>query len=619
MQILVADYETYFGDDYTLSKMTTESYIRDRRFEAHGCAFFTPGYQPRWVAGRDLPAFLQQIDWSDTALMCWHAQFDGLIFSHHYGIKPKFWFCPMSMSRMMLGNHISVSLDSVRKHFNLPPKTTPYNLFRGRRWHELSPAVQQQMGEGACDEVRSIWHIFQTLMQQGFPEEELSVIDLTIRMFTEPVLRADVDLLAQLWESEDKRKKTALVDLGVAESDLQSAQKFQELLEAEGVEIEYKEGKNGPIPAFAKNDEFIQGLLDDADDKVRALAEARLGVKSTLLQTRAATLGFMASRGSLPVYLRYCGAGTLRFSGGDGANWQNFKRQDPDNPKEASPLRRSIMAPEGYLLAPVDLSQIEARVCAYLAGQEDLLEKFRTKQDPYIGMASAAYGYEVTPDMKVQRGTGKQLILSCQYMAAEVSIQKTARLGIYGPPVHIDLATALRWKNSYRSTNAEIVQYWKTASRMLSRIAGGPPLDWGPAHIKDKRIYLPNGTVLVYDTLAFHKPAGEELEKCKPFERDGYWRVQTRQGWKTMHGGKITQHLCEAVSRVIVTQAALRISAAGFRILNIPHDELLVLVKQDGREQEALEFCLNEMRRTPEWLPGISLAAEGSLGIRYEK
>ena len=123
-------------------------------------------------------------------------------------------------------------------------------------------------------------------------------------MFTEPVLRADVELLGKVWTDEQMRKAERLAALNVSAKDLGSNDVFAGLLQAEGVEIAYKQGKNGLIPAFAKTDEFMRELLDDDDPRIRALAEARLGTKSTLLQTRAETLGYMAGRGPLAVYLR---------------------------------------------------------------------------------------------------------------------------------------------------------------------------------------------------------------------------------------------------------------------------------------------------------------------------
>ena len=385
MRFVTADWETRFSSkDYTLSRMSTEAYIRDFRFKAHGVAIkWSPDTLARWYNEDQARYLLAQEDWSDTFLIHHHAQFDSLIESHHYNVHPKMIGCTLSMARLMLGNHLSVSLEQVRRHFGMPGKTTPYSAFDGKTWEELSHATQQQMAEGACDEVESIWTIFCRLMKDGFPKEELYVVDATVKMFSEPVLRGDIDLLAKVWEEESSAKALRLAELGVEKTELASADKFAALLRAEGVEPATKDGKVDAatgkpreIYAFAKTDQFMRDLLEDDSPRVRTLAEARLGEKSTLLQTRAETLGWMARRGSLPCYLRYAGAHTTRWSGGDGVNWQNFKR--------GSDIRRAIMAPEGYLLAPIDLSQIECRVLCWLAGQEDYVEKFRQGIDPYI-------------------------------------------------------------------------------------------------------------------------------------------------------------------------------------------------------------------------------------------
>lgn len=622
---VVLDFETFYSDDYTLPKMTTESYIRDPRFEAHGASIkWSPNHNAKWYPEKELRYVLKEHDWANTFLISHHAQFDHLILSHHYGVQPKMRGCTLSMARLMLGNHIGVSLDSVRKQFGLTAKTTPYNLFKNLRWHEMSPDIQKQVADGCCDEVESIWRIFCTLIEQGFPQEEMEVVDVTMRMFTDPVLRADVDLLAKIWERERDSKEARMQALGIAESELQSADKFISLLKDEGVEIEYKKGKNGLIPAIAKNDDFMRNLLEDDNDRIRGLAEARIGAKSTGMQTRAATLGWMASRGPLCVYLRYAGAGTLRASGGDGANWLNFKR--------ASDLRRSILAPEGYLLAPIDSSQIECRVLHYLAGgpDEPVIQQFRAGKDVYIPVATQFYQEPIykpklddprRAEMEAKRGMGKQGRLMCGYGAAGKQFKATAKAGLYGPPVDISIEEANRFVALYRETNPSICAkntgYWRQADRMLKHLANGTEIPWGPLLVKDHRIWLPNGCAILYDTLEWHYPG--EQEECRDFERGGYWRVKTRHGWKKMWGSKLVQNICEGVSRVIVSQAMIRITRMGYRVLNWPYDELLVPILKDGNEQWHVARCVAEMKRDVPWLPGLPLDCEAHLSERYSK
>jgi hypothetical protein len=145
--------------------MTTEAYVRDPRFEVHGVSIRWPGSERiTWFAGINVKPNLD-IDWRNTALLCHHTQFDGLILAHHYGIVPKMYLDTMSMGRLLLGQDVSVSLESLAKLFGLGTKTVPYDLFKGKHWHELSPAIQQAVAQGCCDDVALTWQLFCILMK----------------------------------------------------------------------------------------------------------------------------------------------------------------------------------------------------------------------------------------------------------------------------------------------------------------------------------------------------------------------------------------------------------------------------------------------------------------------
>ena len=131
MNIITLDFETFFSDDYTLKKMTTESYVRDSRFRAHGVGirWQEPGHnldwpiRTAWFSGENIAAGLANFDWSQTAVLAHHAHFDGLILAHHYGVRPALWLDTLSMARALIGNHLSVSLESLAAHFGLEAKT----------------------------------------------------------------------------------------------------------------------------------------------------------------------------------------------------------------------------------------------------------------------------------------------------------------------------------------------------------------------------------------------------------------------------------------------------------------------------------------------------------------
>jgi DNA polymerase len=425
MKFVTGDAETFFDrkNKYSLSVMTQEEYLRDPKFEMHGIALKWGNVPAKWYDEKEWRYICKEEDWSDVFFLAHHNAFDASILNWHYGIKPAMLGCTMSMGKLLLGAHISVSLDSMRKHFGIPAKVTPYGLFDGKRWSELTPDVRELVADGAVDEVESIYKMFTEHLAPEFPVEEYTVVDMIIRMFSEPVIRLDGPLLAKVWQDEALKKQNLLQQLGLRETDLQSADKFAELLRAEGIEPEMKPGivskKTGRSKdnyAFAAKDNFMRELLESDNEKISTLASARVGVKSTITQTRAESLGWIYSRGPCPFYLNYAGAGTLRVVGGGSINPLNFKRN--------SDIRRSICAPEGFVLAPVDSSQIEARCLNYLAGQWDVIERFREGKDPYTAIATQFYGEEIykpakgdprKAEMEMKRGTGKQAELSCGY------------------------------------------------------------------------------------------------------------------------------------------------------------------------------------------------------------
>lgn len=588
MNIITLDFETFFSDDYSLSKMTTEAYVRDPRFEAHGCAIRFPTAGTDWWDGADLKAVFGDIDWANTACLCHHAQFDGLILSHHYGVKPRVWLDTLSMARLLLGNHLSVGLDALARHFHLAAKTVPYNLFRGLYWRDLPDSVRTLVSSGACHDVELTWQLF-NILGKDFPREEYQVIDTTIRMFTEPTLQADLPALAKVWTSEVGAKEKRLKELNVSEADLQSAERFAQLLRNEGIEPATKPGKNGEIYAFAKNDAFMKELQEDEDERVRTLAEARLGAKSTLLQTRAETIGWMGRRGALCCYLRYAGAHTSRWSGGDGANWQNG----------VPAINDAIHPPNGFELIKPDASQVECRLLNFVAGQEDKIEDFRLGRDPYVGVAEAFCGHPVNKkDHPVLRQAGKVVELQAGYGSGGEKIRATLR---NKANIIISSEEGEKYKWAYRNTHPRVCDLWKEAGEIITDLAAGRERKWGPVDIADRRIWLPNDIPLIYESLNWHHD--EETG-------DRYWRLKTRSGYHKMYGAKLVENLIQALARVVVSQAMIRIRDLGYRIVNMRHDDLWILIPKDGSERQHIEKCRIEMCRTPVWLPGIPLDAE---------
>jgi DNA polymerase I-like protein with 3'-5' exonuclease and polymerase domains len=415
MKFAVLDFETYYSADYTLKKQTTEGYVRDPRFKMHCVAVRVmdklpgPGENPAHNTDVMDDATFRQVAHlaKDYAVVCHKASFDGLILSHHYGVRPAFYFDTLSMARLVFPHDKNHSLEALAKKFNLPSKIVPYNEFRGHR--ALSPDLYQRLAAGAAHDVELTYIIFRKLLPL-IPRSELRVIDMTIRMFTEPALHFDYQGGLDYQQALATSKQNLLSSLGVSKGELQSSEKFAEILRSLGVEPPTKKSeKTGKdIYAFAKTDDAMKELCDDEDDRVSALCNARLGQKSTLNETRAERLLRMCERGNLTVPLRYYGAGASgRFSGEDKINFQNFPR--------SGEIRRLLMSPPGFVLLVGDLSQIECRMLNWLAGEHWVLDAFAQGRDIYSELATAFYRRLITksPDTAKERGMGKQVELSC--------------------------------------------------------------------------------------------------------------------------------------------------------------------------------------------------------------
>ena len=412
MDIVTIDFETYYDKDYSLSKMTTEAYVRSHNFEVIGVGVKVNNYPTDWYSGDNPGKFLNSLDYRDKAILCHNTAFDGAILSWHFGIRPKLWLDTLSMARPFHQMTVGGSLAALATYYGLGAKGDEVVNALGKERKDFSPDELARYAEYCKNDVEITKKLFDKLAK-GFPVSEIMVIDQILRMYTEPTIELDVKLLQTHLQEVLTRKRTLINDLGLSGiSDeainkmLMSNDIFAKYLKNLGIDPPTKvsptTGKQ--TWAFAKTDKAMTELLEHPDERVQSVVAARLGVKSTLEETRTNALIGVATRGRLPIMLNYYGAHTGRLSGGDKLNLQNLPSRGNTS------IKKALRAPEGYVLVAADSSQIEARLVAWLAGQDDLVQAFRESRDVYSEFASEVYGRKITKADKVERFVGKTCI-----------------------------------------------------------------------------------------------------------------------------------------------------------------------------------------------------------------
>jgi len=643
--ILTIDFETRWDSkDYTLSKMTTEEYIRDARFKAFGACIHEYGNDKvtQWYRDDELHRILSTYDWTQTAILAHNAQFDVSILEWKYDTHPAFIFDTLSMARALRGVEVGNSLAKLASDFNLPPKGRAVHSTDGAV--ELRKDVEIELAEYCKHDVYLCEQIFNRLIT-GYPAKELRLIDMTLKMYTRPMLVLDEAMLLKALEEERTSREKLLQKLNIEETALASNPQFASILKTLGVVPPTKVSKTTgkETLALAKNDALFQALLNGEREDVALLCEARLRVKSTTERTRAQRFLDISQRGSLPVPLSYYGAKSGRWSASKGSaiNMQNLKR--------GSFLRKAIMAPEGTQLVVGDLSQIEPRVLAWLCDYEDMLTIFRSGNDAYAAFGAQMFNIpglskESHPDL---RQSAKSALLGCGYGLGWASFASQLLVGFLGaPPVRYEKAFAkklgvtsemvekfLDWEDNlvkmseiphncselelaihcvtakriidiYRATAYQVVSFWEMCNDLLEvALYGGAECKHKCLTFRKGEIELPNGMKLLYP----------DLRKVK----DDKGRSQYVYGPDAtkIYAGKITNNVTQALARIVMTDGMLRVQKR-YPVVGTVHDELICVVP-DEEAKEALPWVLAQMTAEPSYMRGIPLDADGGYNRRY--
>jgi DNA polymerase len=337
LNLITLDFETFYDVGFSLSNLTTEEYIRDPKFQVVGFAVKIDDGKTKWYSGthEELKAELNKIDWENALLVCHNMIFDGAILSFIYNITPKIYLDTLCMARAIHGTNAGGSLAYLSKHYNLGEKGTEVLDAKGKRLEDFQPHELHRYGQYCINDTELTYKLFQ-ILSKDFPHDELKLIDITIRMFTEPLLEVNDGLLITRLEElkiETQQLLQGLMSRLECEDEesvrkkLASNKQFAELITELGAVVPLKISPTTDKETFAlaKTDEGFIDLQNHEDSFIQELCSVRLGTKSTIEQSRIERFIGVGARnkGKLPIPLKYYGAHTGRWSGSDKVNFQN--------------------------------------------------------------------------------------------------------------------------------------------------------------------------------------------------------------------------------------------------------------------------------------------------------
>jgi DNA polymerase len=613
LSLITLDFETYYSKDYSLTKLSTEQYINDPRFEVIGVAIKVDDGPCEFFSG-DHGSLKKQLDiynWTESALLAHNSLFDAAILSWRFDIHPAFIYDTYSMAKGLHGVGVKKSLKELASRYKVGEKGDEVLRTLGMRRADFSDPAMLAYANYCINDAEITYKLF-IKMLDGFPEHELELINLTLKMFTEPVLKLDVGVL-ETRAGEITREKSELMQglmdqLGcVTEEEvrvnLASGAKFSEILRKNNItpptKISVATGQS--IPALAKTDAGFIALQDHEDPLIQQLCAARLGVKSTLEESRIERFRGIAERnlGKLPIPLAYYAAHTGRWGGSDGVNLQNLPSRDAR--KRA--LKEAIVAPAGCVIINADSAQIEARILAWLAGQEDLVNQFASNQDVYSNFAKEIF--QVSFVDKKQRHVGKTCVLGLGYGTGSQKLQRTLELGT--PSVNLPLSQCIQIVRLYRQKNYKITSLWNQGNQVIITL-----LDWPTSGesfyfgehktipVAPIGLALPNNLYINYHDLRM--------------DNNGYV-YSSSKGPVHIWGGVVTENVVQALARVVIGEQMTRI-ASQYRVVLTVHDSIVCVVPEQQAET-AMGFIKQIMSTPPAWAPGLPLSCDVKSGKSY--
>lgn len=354
--------------------------------------------------------------------------------------------------------------------------------------------------------------------------------------------------------------------------------------------------------SLAKDDPECIAWEDEHGDTYPFIGAIRNYRRCNMLYKKLCTIDSqLLASGYAPVLLKYFGGHTGRWSGDGGVNYQNLPRGELFGVN----LRSLLRAPEGKTFITVDLSQIEARITLWFAGDVKTLDLIRGGMDLYEAHARATMGYSDPRPLKEYdkvmgtaiRQMAKVRVLGLGFGCGAVKFITVAKI-MSGGEVNLTLEESKKVVEAYRSFNRGVVTTWRKLEGHVAK----------HAHTgMDAEFELPSGRKMVFKDV---KNLGGKLSVLS-CQGGSLYRKYT---W----GGTLLENLVQATARDILGYYIKILADEGVDIRLHVHDEIVALC-DEADANRILNRMLEVMSVPPPWISDLPIAAEGDISNYYKK
>jgi DNA polymerase len=662
--VIVLDFETFFTTEYSLKKMSTIEHITDERFEVLGLSVVEEESAPRFIREPEVRAYLDNLqrlygpDLAGCTVVAHNAAYDCAILNWIYDIRPKFIIDTLGLARHWNSRAMN-GLEFLAEREGLPPKgdTLRFKEWTTRRRYKprggrkkkfkmmpirlplITEPMWKELEDYANHDGFLEWELFKRYMPRvSRPEVELNALNHTMHLYIDPVIQVDEKVGLEIIDAMEEEIDLVMAEVGHTRQEISGENSFEGIMEDAlvlagddiGHYLKGAKNKRGFKLAIAKADRERELLETHADARVRQLMAAKNALSSWpnhITRVRNIIAQCKAAGGVLPVPLRYFGAHTGRWSGGEKINLQNLGSRGHRLIKR---IRTMLIAPPGHEFVIADASAIEMVILAYIAGQWDKCAKFENNEEIYCRFAEKVLGMPVGSLRKPVKEEDWER-LGCD---PEVERLMAFRRNSIGKVGELGCGYGMGWKKAigysdgaldpqmaqdvvytYREDNPEIVAFWKAVeAKFIYTAKYGKPcrmprgLHFRKTKDVDVIITLPSGHEIKYHQVRIKqdKFGHDKAQVLNP---------KTRK-WDYIWGGTLTENIVQAIARDVLWEAIVKMEKAGHRVVHHVHDELIALVLA-GCGKKVLDFAVDCLRERPKWGQKCPLNGEGVVTTRY--